>query len=206
MQKDLFGAATVTPLSNPHEQKTDFLHRFRIQLRLDQTIIAVLLLLVVYVLIFSFGVESGKRYAMAEIKSERAMRERMARELGEKIFANSQPQEINPSSAGFEASKPPVMTAVQPAAVKAPTDPAVKPSGKPGKYMIQAVTFTSKSAAEQELKKFLKKGYNGMIIPKGKFQQVCVTGFETRDKATQILGHLKTEGLAPKDAYIRTVS
>ena len=80
MQKDLFGASTASPLMNTLEPKSDFLQRFRLQLRLDQTIIGFLLLLVAYVLVFSFGVESGKRYAMAEIKAERSMRETFWRE------------------------------------------------------------------------------------------------------------------------------
>ena len=81
MQKDLFGATTLSPFPSTTQSKSDFLQRFRIQLKLDQTIIVALLLVVAYVLVFSFGVESGKRYAMAEIKAERAMRDRKSTRL-----------------------------------------------------------------------------------------------------------------------------
>lgn len=210
MQKDLFGASTIVPLGNTYEQKSDFLQRFRIQLRLDQTIIAALLLLVVYVLVFSFGVESGKRYAMAEIKAERAMRERMARELGEKIFANNQqqmaaativstiPAKSSDLKTAPKATPATVVSAPAPAKIEAKTSPS-------GKYLIQTVTYTSKAAAEQQLKVLAGKGYDGTIVPRGKFQQVCVGAFESRDSANRILGQLKTQGLAPQDAYIRTL-
>ena len=204
MQKDLFGAATVPPFPKPYEQKNDFLHRFRLQLRMDQTIMGVLLLLVVYVLVFSFGVESGKRYAMAEIKAERAMRERMARELGEKIFANSHPQEMTaPSSSATPVVPLGSVETSAPAAAQLKTTISASVSGK---YMIQTVTYTSKAAAEQQLKRLAGKGYGGAILPQGRFQQVCVGGFETRAQAMQILGQLKNQGLAPQDAYIRTLA
>lgn len=204
MQKDLFGASTAPTLPKSYDQKSDFLQRFRLQLRLDQTIIGVLLLLVVYVLIFSFGVESGKRYAMAEIKAGRAMRERMARELGEKIFAASHPPEMaapssgaTPSSALGSVKTPTPLVIPAETSISAPT---------PGKYMIQTVTYISKRAAEQQLKRLAGKGYGGTILPKGRFQQVCVGGFETRAEAKEILGQLKSQGLAPQDAYIRTLA
>lgn len=213
MQKDLFGASTVSPLMSSMEPKSDFLQRFRLQLRLDQTIIGALLLLVVYVLVFSFGVESGKRYAMAEIKAERSMRERMARELGEKIFANSQSQLAAATTAPgaptasvqAKVSTPAAPTVQATAPVTSPeTAPEIKTGS--GKFLVQTVTYTTKAAAEEQIKLLAKKGYAGKILPRGKFQQVCVGGFETRDKATQAMSQLKTQGLAPQDAYIRTLA
>lgn len=215
MQKDLFGATTLSPFPNTTETKSDFLQRFRIQLKLDQTIIVALLLVVVYVLVFSFGVESGKRYAMAEIKAERAMRERMTRELGEKIFANNQPQQALVMKSGTEQAKITSTAAAQTTAKATPVivseTKKIEPQSQTpkisasGKYLIQTVTYTSKAAAEQELKRLMGKGYGGKILPRGKFQQVCVGGFENRSQATQALGQLQSQGLAPKDAYIRTL-
>lgn len=218
MQKDLFGgaiAAAVLPTQS--ESKTDFLQKYTLTLRLDQAIIAVLTLMVAYVLVFSFGVESGKRFAMAEIKAERSMRERMARELGEKIFANSTAAAggatVTPAvSADLSKSKnaPAVKAFEVSAAVKtetsAPAKEAVETSKAGGRFAIQTVTFTSKAAAEKHIKLLASKGYQGSIIPKGKFQQVCVTGFENKEKASQAMTKLKSQGLAPKDAYIRPIA
>lgn len=215
MQKDLFGgalAAAVIPSQS--ESKNDFLQKYTFTLRLDQAIIAVLALMVAYVLVFSFGVESGKRFAMAEIKAERSMRERMARELGEKIFSNS----AAATAAGAQTEAPvstdlskikavtPLKTSeVIPAAKQADAPQSETQPSRPsaGKFAIQTVTFTSKAAAEKHVKLLVSKGYQGMIIPRGKFQQVCVTGFENKEKALQTMTRLKSQGLAPKDAYIR---
>lgn len=222
MQKDLFGsavAASVLPVSS--EPKFDFLQKHRFTFRLDQVIVGALGFLVAYVLVFSFGVESGKRYAMAEIKAERAMRERMARELGEKIFANSnQPAEASklssitaskPAPVGqkdIPASKIPVPSISTPAAELKKSDSSASefPTPTMGRYLIQTVTFTSKASAEKHLNSLKAKGYQGMIIARGKFQQVCIGGYETRQKAAQVMAKLKSQGLAPKDAYIRPVA
>ncbi len=221
MQKDLFGgvvAATILPSQS--EPRLDFLQKYRFNLRLDQAIIAILGLVVAYVLVFSFGVESGKRYAMAEIKAERAMRERMARELGEKIFSSTNQQAVTGAATALKPidlksqSSPVSKIAEAPKAAPvnlksekatASVEDAVEPVSK-GKYLIQTVTFTSKATAEKHLQKLTAKGYQGLIIAKGKFQQVCVSGFETRQKANQAMVRLKNEGLAPKDAYIRPVA
>lgn len=211
MQKDLFGTATLSALPNQYQEKTDFLNKYKITLKLDQAIVAVISLLIIYVFVFSFGVESGKRYAMAEIRSERAKRERMAQELGEKIFANNGAVQTATVSSRIDHSEAAVSSVAQPAVstqavsteASAPKAPAVTASGK---FSIQIITFTAKSAAEQMIKKLASNGYQGMIIPSGKFLQVCVTGYETRESANLALTQLKAKGLAPKDAYIRTRS
>lgn len=221
MQKDLFGAATITPIPTQFESKPDFLQRYRINLRLDQAIIGVLLCLVAYVFVFSFGVESGKRYAMAEIKAERAMRERMARELGEKIFANQQAaaQESAKEQAPMQAvsgatdsSMPPAGTSLASKAIEPPSALTAKISTESAsaapakaKFAIQTVTFTSQKGADGYLKKILNNGFQGTVVTQGKFHQVRVVGFETKAEANEALNKLKSKGLAPKDAFIKSV-
>lgn len=195
MQRDLFGTVAAGPaaLGQAPEVKMDFLQKYRVTLRLDQGIIAALMLIVAYIFIFSFGVESGKRYAMAEIKAERAMRERMARELGEKIFANQVMQAEATTKESPEVAQPAVVSA-----------PAVSPAAAaPGKFAIQTSTVTSKSMAELELTRLAQKGLPGKILSRGKFFEVCITGYLTHTEAFKAMVDLKTQGIAPKDAYIR---
>lgn len=214
MQKDLFGTSAVLTESNP---KTDFLQRFRITLRFDQALIVMILLLVAYVLIFSFGVETGKRYSMAEIRAERSKREHMVEELTGKIFEAQAAVQNNgaiPATAGKPI--PAAGTTAAPATLAPATGtpvsvaaatPAVTEKEKPtGKYTIQAVTVTSQAAAEREIKKLTAKGYRGFVIPSGKFLQICVEGFESREKASQNMKQLKTSGMVPKDAYVRPLA
>ena len=75
----------------------------------------------------------------------------------------------------------------------------------PGKYTIQTITFTSRPIAEKEIKRLTDKGFEAFLIPSGKFLQVCVAGFENRIKASETLIKLRSLGLAPRDAYVRTM-
>lgn len=204
MQRDLFGTVAAGPatLGQSPDVKMDFLQKYRVTLRMDQGIIAALMLIVAYIFVFSFGVESGKRYAMAEIKAERAMRERMARELGEKIFAN---QAIQPAEQKKESAVP---LPANPAVAVAKTVQTPAPAGPflNDKFAIQTATLTSKTMAEQALSRLRQKGLQGKILSRGKFFEVCITGYLTHTEAFKAMVGLKSQGIAPKDAYIRTAS
>ncbi len=228
MEKDLFGSVAM-PVQASFEQKNSFLERYRVTLRFDQAVIALILMVVIYILVFSFGVESGKRYAMAELKAERAKRERMVQELGEKIFANNN---INATpGTGAIGAKPAIVSASakvgqQPVAKKAGISAAIavapgaiaaktaeesskSPAGEvapSGKYTIQVITFTSQAVAEKHLKRLAEKGHKSFLISKGKYLHVCVDGFDSKEQADQILRKLKEQGIAPKDAYVRPLA
>ena len=219
MQKDLFGGSAIetAPI-----QKIGFLERRRFSFRLDQVIVAFILLLIVYVLVFSFGVETGKRYAMAELKAERAKREIMIQELSRKVFLKAQHEEAEldrrdpqaaivppgqlPSLENFNPFPRPSSPEALPSVSRLPVSVNAEkwiPKGPANKYTIQVITFTSSASAENALKKFAEKGLKAFLIPAGKFWQVCVDSFESRQKALDSLRHLKMRGIAPPDAYVR---
>jgi cell division septation protein DedD len=149
-----------------------------------------ILALVLYVLVFSFGVENGKRYAIQEIRAERAKQQRMAKEL-------SQPT---------EAHVPPAKTDPPPGATSAEENLAVPTRSLSGRFTIQLITFTNRKRAEEEVERLKKMGYQGFIIPSGKFFQVCTDAFQDMSEARQKLMRLKAEGFAPSDAYIRPLN
>ncbi len=199
MQGDLFGIPTLTASAGSIHQKSAFLERHRVTLRFDQALMALIALLVACVLIFSFGVEKGKRLGMAELKSERAKRERIVRELSEKVFAKNSQGLLplsNAQPAVAEPAKPQALTPVQ---VQDLLTPPV------GKYTIQLITYNNKSAAEKEIKRLADKGLRSFVIPSGRFQQVCVDAFESRQKANEVLIDLRLRQIAAKDAYIRPI-
>lgn len=202
MQGDLFGMPTMASQANPAGAKNDFLERYRVTLRLDQALVGAIGLLVVYVLIFSFGVEKGKRLGMAELQAERTKHERVMRELGGKLFsAATIAEKTFPVKAEVKIETPVPL----PASVAAESDvfESSAPSRPVGKYTIQLITFKSQSAVDREIKKLSEKGYQGFVIPSGSFLQVCVNGFQTRQEANRILSELKSRQLAAKDAYVR---
>ena len=122
----------------------------------------------------------------------------MVDELREKIF------EAQPSPT---ASAPATLAVPQPqnaASTQTPTPaPPIEEPKPVGKFTIQVVTVTSQAIAERELKKFTAKGHKGFVIPSGKYLQICVDGFESKDKASQRMKQLKTSGIVPQDAYVR---
>lgn len=219
MQKDLFGATSA--VAAPEQSKTDFLERYRVTIRLDQAIVGAIVTLIVYTLIFSFGVEKGKRFAMAELRAEREKRESMVHELSEKMF--EQQKSLAEGAIVTNAPAAPAVKTIAktsfaysliPAQVeaKAPAKAAAAPvrevkSGK-GKYTIQLMTFNSKAAAEKEIQRLAGKGHSGFIIPStsGKKLQVCIDRFETKEKANLQLRQLKTSGTIPQDAYVRNAA
>ncbi len=102
MQSDLF-EIPIPSLSSQAAPKLAFLERFRFSVRFDQALVGTIALIMIYVLVFSFGVEKGKRFALVELKAERLKRETMVEELGRKLMEKSFPGE---SAAGMKASNP----------------------------------------------------------------------------------------------------
>jgi len=211
MQKELFAAVPVAALSDSFsQQKNSFLNRTRLSLRLDQMLAFVIGLLVIYVFVFSFGVETGKRYSTAELMAERAKRERVTEELSRKLTEGQQSAVI-----AIDAAKSSTQTATQgsitPAisspSIKEVVTPATQESGKPaGRYTIQTITVASKNTAEREIQKLAGMGHKAFVIPGGKKLQICVDGFESQKEASRAMKQLKNQGHIPADAYVRTIA
>ena len=197
MQTDLFGTPSVTARVNPAASKADFLQRTRFSLRLDQAVVMLIALLVVYVLVFSFGVEKGKRFAMAEIRAERGKREKIMQELQAKLFSEA-------GSPQTQESPAPVIKAIKIESPVVINEEA--PSPPKGKYTIQMVTFTAEKDVERVMKKLTEAGHQGFVLPNGRYLQVCVESFDSRHKASRLLGELKSRRIVPQDAYVRFVS
>ncbi|MCM8774956.1 MAG: SPOR domain-containing protein [Candidatus Omnitrophica bacterium] len=210
MQGDLFEVPSQS-LSSHSIQKFAFLEQTRVSLRLDQIMVGIIALVILYVLVFSIGVEKGKRFALAELAAERQMRERIVSDLTQKILK------------AREVQQPPASVSASPSIPKAVLAPPrvtilednvglngrmdtmaaelSKVSGK--RYTIQVVTYTSHKQAEEQILKLGQKGYGGFVIPSGRYLQVCVDTFDSREKAAKVLRELKSSGLAPPDAYVR---
>lgn len=184
MQSDLF-EIPIPSLSSQAAPKLAFLERFRFSLRLDQALVGTIALIMIYVLVFSFGVEKGKRFALAELKAERLKRETMVEELGRKLMEKAFPGE---SAAGVKASNPSNKAAAAarqgmlPAVSSVPTVPqadAVKKTAK-GKPLVKekagAITQVLAKPAEK------MKG-----IPQGKYTIQIVTYTNKKKAAAQTL-------------------
>jgi cell division septation protein DedD len=203
MQQDLFHVpGQIAAKEEP--QTWAFLERYRLTLRLDQALVAMIVLIMAYVLIFSFGVENGKRFAFEEIKAERAKRDQMVSELREKLegkpIAEPAEETTEPHvSAPVEAVEETEISQEPSTTEKAE---AAKPAGK---FTIQLVTYTMKSQAELTVKTLAEKGVEAFVVPSGKYWMVCVNRFESQKLAQDFLTQLKSQGIAPADAFVRSM-
>lgn len=206
-QKDLFDYAprvgSLAP-SEPISAKTpfSFLEQTRISLRLDQVITLSIVLLVSMALVYTSGIEKGRRTAWHRAAAAAPLAK----------TAVSAPVEAKAGLAPKTAVQSPesqqVETAPAVSAVKAELEPAAQSSAssKPaGPFTIQLVTYKEESLAHKKVESLQAKGLEGFLIPSGAYYQVCVNGFQKRQEAAQSLTKLKSQGIAPKDAYIRMI-
>jgi len=214
MQSDLF-VFPSDPSAKPKTPKFSFLDRYRLTLRCDQVLLGVIAFIVLYVFIFSAGVEKGKGFALDELKAERGKREHMIRELRERFGPTfvkqvnlTEPEdapEVTQAKISTVTEKPPIKDISQEEVAKPQPKATQAPSYPEGKYTIQLITYMTQSAADRQISQLSNKGHRGFIVPSGKYLQVCVNAFESRQKAMQGLLTLRSQGIAPQDAYVRMI-
>jgi len=205
MQQDLFDSGFISSSSSMRLRKTDFLGRFRVSLRLDQVLMGLIVMLFFCVVIFSFGVEKGKRDAKEEIAAERAKRGNILQAFRVKRFIGVDPileaSQIRSTPQKMQEVVHRRAEALQAKVLE--TTEAPKPIS--GNYTIQMITYVTESAANRQLHALSKRGYQGFVIPSGKYLQICVNSFDSRQKAAQTLISLRNLGIVPQDAYVRTI-
>ncbi len=197
MQTELFDLPIPRTLSEDSPvPKTSYLEKTFITLRLDQTIGLTLVLLVIYVLTFSWGVEKGKK-SLHESQGVRSVPAEILSPEGSQTAVASVAK--TPLVAVIDESVPkevPITVAELP-------QPVAKVTKSDGKYTIQHVTYITQSAADREIQKLAQKGYSSFVIPSGKHLQVCIAAFQSRQDASKILKQLRAQGLVSSDAYVR---
>lgn len=205
MQGELFelsGAATQAAVTNAQE---GWLHRFKVTLRLDHLFMIGISALVLYVLVFSFGVEKGKQFALRELRAERARREQIIRAL---VPPKSDEEPVTkavfvPSPASKKSVSPGETQKKKSQPATSEIEKQLSSPSTLGKYTIQLITFTSKPRALEEIKRLKGLGYQAYLIPSKKFFQVCVDAFQNMKEAEERLSALREKGFASSDAYIR---
>lgn len=197
MQTELFDLPSPRTLSEDSPvPKTSFLEKTFITLRLDQAIGLTLVLLVIYVLTFSWGVEKGKRSSRESQVIRSVSSEASSPETSSAVVASVAK---TPSVAMIDDSVP-MEVPITVAELPKPVAKVAKPDGK---YTIQHVTYITQSAADREIQKLAQRGYSSFVIPSGKHLQVCIAAFQSHQDASQSLRQLRAQGLVSGDAYVR---
>jgi len=81
-------------------------------------------------------------------------------------------------------------------------------SGRPkGKYTLQLVTYADQAQAAEEVERLNKKGYHAFIIPSGRYNQICINGFEKAADCRGFQSELKQKGELGRypGSYVREI-
>lgn len=197
MQTELFEWSSRPVAEQPAAPQASLLGRTFITLKWDQAIGVVLVLLVFYVLTFSWGVERGRRSAFEShvLKSASTV-----------AVQTPEPATVVET---VEKKDLPAVTETLPVEVAIPVTELPKPvasvSKPDGKYTIQHITYVTQSAADREIQRLAKAGQTSFVIPSGKHLQVCIAAFQTRQEASRLLKQLRVQGVVSGDAYVRTI-
>ena len=197
MQTELFDLPSPRTLSEETVvSKPSFLEKTFITLRLDQAIGVALILLVFYVLIFSWGVEKGKRASQESQVIHPVSVTGFSSDVSNVVAA---PVVTTPALAVINDS----VSKEVPITVAELPKPVAKVNRPEGKYTIQHATYITQSAADREIQKLAKLGYTSFVIPSGKHLQVCIAAFQSHQEASQLLKQLRAQRLVSGDAYVR---
>ena len=185
------------------ENKHSFLSQYRVALGLDKVLLLALAMIFIFTLSFSFGVEKGKRSMEQKMQ---ALIPAQVQTFGSDGLSNDS-REIVETEATITLN-PSKQTQLKIAKGSIQLSNATQPSKaelkKLGRFTVQLVTYDNQNLAEKEIARLKEKGYDGFVIPSGRFYQVCANYFDNKSQARTDLETLKESGRYP-GAYIRPV-
>jgi hypothetical protein len=175
----------------------------RISFKLENLVVLFMVIIMIMVLSFSWGVERGKKIVARKNINPPMVAATAEIGPGHDI--------ITPES--LAVSSPQVLS--QPVEVKSEQDPVVSPDNAvaisteiasseksvDNVYTVQVASFKKGSTyAEKEAINLKDKGYEILVIPKGKYSIVCVGKFALEDQANVFSQKLKKQY---KDCLVR---
>lgn len=211
MQKDLFDSqkSNLPPITDT--EKANFLQSTKITLALDQILFIFIGLLVTVVIVYTMGVERGKRFERTKVSRSYSgvMQAPVAVSLSREPLIS--PMSVDLSLASSASTPVQSATAVKKAFPHSEASSMIPAkladlSAKPnGKYTLQIIAYKQKSIAEALNQKLQKQGLHSFVYQAGQYYNVCADGFESRQQAAAYLKDLKTNKIAPSDAYVRNM-
>ena len=163
--------------------KGDFERKVVLTLTLDRAVFIAIGIIMVMVVLYALGVETGKSRAIESAQ----------------VLAPALLPAV-PQVAKVAVPKPVTKTQIVTKTPAPAAAPAVSNANKP--YTIVAVTFISKDTAMQEINRLKKQGYSATIIQSDRYFQVCIGAYADRT-GVESQKDLKKVRRLYKDAYIR---
>jgi len=207
-QKDLFNYTAVADREKKPSPSlgSDQNDRYGIRIGIDFLLATILLFVVILIFVYIFGVKQGKKSAQAELESlDGSSVSLQTYEFDESAgpavtqVLRSQ-NESRPAIFSEEVTREePRQEVVPPPVVQSQETLVENP------WTIQLVTYTSDSMTERAIESLAKDGYDAFNIPSGKYSQICVGKFNSKQDAQIVLDKLKASGQY-RDAYLRRMN
>ncbi len=205
MQSDLFNLSMSNSFERQAFQRSFFERKYTF--RFDQLLGAGIVFIVFFVMVFAWGSEHGKAVSHREMARESVAVVPAAEPTVTvtapavtEVMAQQGPATVNAPSG--EAAASAAEEAVPAASVEVSTAATVKTGAK---YTIAHMTYVKKDQASKEVERIKSKGYAPFVVTSGKYFQICVSGFESRQSANEAMKTLRTKGIVSADSYIRNM-
>ncbi len=171
----------------------------------EHIIVLAIVFLMAMVVFFSFGVEKGKRIVKVSILEAAGISRAITpvTPVTDRIVVPSRTLTVQ----GEAHAAPPVAVSPQEAkerlrsprgGVDAPSDASPETDARPQKentqddiFTVQVASFKSSESARKEAMLLKQKGYDILVLPKGKHSIVCVGKFGQQNEAKVFLNKLK---------------
>jgi len=220
MQGELFSNTSVSE-KRPPDQQTELRRKAKEpkhSLSFEKVLVAVFILVVSYVLVFSYGVDQGRKKTDAEaseqitkLQAEVARLSRRLLNLSARAPAPAisdgvpQARERSPSPPKRIKDDVAEERIFPPERLGDSGDPVVEKQGDP-KFTVQLVTYTSFNQAERQVGALKTEGYDAFIISSGRYHQVCIERLTTKQMARSLRSRIQNETGLYADAYIRSAT
>ncbi len=229
MQQDLFSSPSpydVGETTGPFNSKKtlDSRENKSVAYGLDKLLIGVCLLVISYVVVFSWGVERGRKQIKAEteakvekLHNEISRLTTVTQELVRTPMRRIEDIPVPPDASNVQTVslfKEPIVELPQDQEMAEPLEMSARKIAAPEsqtlalgekRFTLQLATYVTTDRAEEQIQKLKKLGYNAFVIPSGKYFQVCIEKLQTKSTAQSLKTRIQNETHLYPDAYIRNL-
>ncbi|HLF18170.1 MAG TPA: SPOR domain-containing protein [Candidatus Omnitrophota bacterium] len=151
-------------------------------LSIENIIVLCIVLVMTYVVFFSFGVERGRRLGLAQPAEEAIPAGKI------EILAAPQPAELE------QTAKPTAQQQLEPNAKEQVLQvPLERELTDEDLFTIQIASFKSETSARKEVERLGNTGHESFVVAKGDYSIVCIGKFAQRDEAKKASSKLKSK-------------
>jgi cell division septation protein DedD len=158
----------------------------------ENMIVAVIVLLMIFVLFFSLGVERGKRYSAVVAPQKIITGQNKTSDIMPPQLQTAQQTSVTPVKQAPVNVVPAGKQVLTPNVVPKPSDaPLVEPKSTEGSFTIQVASYKFEKRAQEEADLLKKLGHQATVMLKGSYYIVCVGSFEEKMLAQRFTSQLK---------------